>query len=82
MKWVLKMYSKDQVDQRIQAIKERYSNFETVSILRYNGSGLYLSANEADGSQFHFRLTTDGKLFVHKNGKWQHVKNFLFRESN
>lgn len=72
------MLSPEEVKSFKEALKEKYSNFESIEDTRNDESGLYLTAEEKSGNVEYLRFKIDGKLFVQKNGKWSRVEGFLY----
>ncbi|PIC73718.1 hypothetical protein CSV76_07300 [Sporosarcina sp. P17b] len=75
-------YTKLQIDNRIQAIHDRYSNFQSIIFQRQDDSGIYLLAMESDNQENYLRLTLTGRLYYHRDNEWRIVNNFIYRDLN
>ncbi|MCM3470198.1 hypothetical protein [Brevibacillus borstelensis] len=74
------VYSDKQIQDRESALRERFNNFKQVIFKKYSEGDLFFEALGFDGEEKYLRLKRDGKLFVHLNAQWIHVKNFIYRE--
>lgn len=68
-----------EIQSLISTLKERYTIIKSVELTKSDQSGIYLTATDKNENIDYLRFKSDGKLFVHKDGAWRHVKDFLFK---
>lgn len=74
-------YTESQINDRINAVKNRYTNFVDIKFDKIDTDDLFLIAIDRQKQNHYIRFKSNGRLFCHRDGKWIIVNSFIYKES-